>query len=193
MTGKLFRTISVCATLALLLGGSAFARQADRGRQGKSSSSTELTQQEQDFINNAAAADLAEIQLGSLVQRTSQETRVQEYGRMLAADHEQNLEQLQSLAARYNFQMSTSIDGAHQQALNQLKALSGLQLDRKFASQEIADHQKTIQEFQKMAKGAPTPEVKLYATQTLPVLQKHLEEARELQSTIPSSSSGKQQ
>jgi putative membrane protein len=112
---------------------------------------------------------------------------------MLAADHEQNLEQLQSLAARYNFQMSTSIDGAHQQALNQLKALSGLQLDRKFASQEIADHQKTIQEFQKMAKGAPTPEVKLYATQTLPVLQKHLEEARELQSTIPSSSSGKQQ
>lgn len=45
---------------------------------------------------------------------------------------------------------------------------------------EVADHKKTIAEFQKEAQSGSDPALKAFAQQSIPVLQKHLQTAESL-------------
>jgi putative membrane protein len=50
--------------------------------------------------------------------------------------------------------------------------------------QGIQDHKHDIKEFEKASKEAKDPDVKAYATKTLPVLQKHLQRAEEIEKSV---------
>jgi putative membrane protein len=60
-----------------------------------------------------------------------------------------------------------------------LAKLSGAAFDRKFASEMVKDHKKEIAEYQRAAKKQGDP-AGTYASETLPILQKHLENAQAL-------------
>ena len=61
-----------------------------------------------------------------------------------------------------------------------LQSLHGAALDSTFVNDEIMDHQHDIAEAHDMADDAQNAQVKSMVQQSLPVLQKHLDRARQL-------------
>jgi putative membrane protein len=47
-------------------------------------------------------------------------------------------------------------------------------------SHMVADHKKDVAEFQKESSAARDPEIKSFASQTLPTLQEHLKQAQSI-------------
>lgn len=62
-----------------------------------------------------------------------------------------------------------------------LASKSGADFDRAFARTAVEDHQKDIAEFEKEASSGTDPDVKNWASKTLPTLREHLAEAQAVQ------------
>jgi putative membrane protein len=58
--------------------------------------------------------------------------------------------------------------------------LKGAAFDRRYAREMVAGHTKAITEYKRAAQDAQNADIKAYATQTLPTLEKHLQAAKDL-------------
>ena len=65
-----------------------------------------------------------------------------------------------------------------------LSKLSGAAFDRAYARVMVKDHEEDVADFRKEADGGHNPAVKDFATQTLPTLQDHLKEAKEMRQNV---------
>jgi putative membrane protein len=52
----------------------------------------------------------------------------------------------------------------------------------------VKDHKQDVAEFQKEAMGGKDPSLKQFAAKTLPTLESHLQQAREMHRTVQASS-----
>ena len=147
----------------------------------------QLTQQEKDFLNKAYMDNMTEIEEGKVAQQKSDNRQVQQYGEMLVTDHQNNLDALKQLAQTYHVTLPSKLDQRHEQEVKRLSSMTGPGFDRAFASKQVTDHEKTIEEFKKMAQNAKAQDLNQYISNTLPVLEKHLQGAKQLQSSPTSS------
>ena len=76
--------------------------------------------------------------------------------------------------------MPTAIDDKHRQDVTKLSAMSGADFDRAYAKMMLKDHEKDVSEFEKQSTKGTDPDVKAFASKTLPTLQEHLTMARAL-------------
>lgn len=161
--------LSSLTVLALLIAAPAFA--ADN--------------QSQAFLKKAIEGNYAEVQMGKLAQQTSQNDNMKQFGQMLSDDHSAANEKALDAAKSMNV---TPPDGpnAKQKAMyDRVSKLNGARFDRQFATYMVADHEKDIAEYKKEAKQRDAAGE--YAKGEIPVLQKHLDRAKELRSTQSSS------
>jgi putative membrane protein len=101
---------------------------------------------------------------------------------MLTADHTKDFGQLYSVAHQANLNMPSAIDAAHNKAMiDPFQKLTGTAFDHRFAHEMVAGHTKAIAVYKKEAADAQNPALKSYAEQALPVLEKHLEDAKGLE------------
>jgi putative membrane protein len=70
--------------------------------------------------------------------------------------------------------LPASIDSAHQRKIERMQKLSGAAFDRAYMKEMLSDHKKDVSEFRKQAKSAKDPDVKAFASRTLPTLEEHL-------------------
>ncbi|HVH82504.1 MAG TPA: DUF4142 domain-containing protein, partial [Stellaceae bacterium] len=61
---------------------------------------------------------------------------------------------------------------------NNLAALSGLNFDRQFMADQIKNHQEAVQLFQAEAQNGQDPRLRKYASDTLPMLYRNLQDAQ---------------
>lgn len=80
----------------------------------------------------------------------------------------------------YRSENSKGIDVARDKSIEQLTHLKGKFFDRDFVRHEIQDHEKAIAAFKREADKGANPQIKSYAQQTLPTLEKHLHQAGSL-------------
>jgi len=137
---------------------------------------------DQDFLNTAAQTDMVEVHLGNLAQDAASSQAVKDYGRMLASDHTQDYQKLESLAQQAGLTLPTAIDAEHNKSLvGPLHALKGAGFDHTYIQDMVAGHTQAIATFKKEAETAMNPALKAYAQATLPTLQKHLDAAKAIQ------------
>ena len=67
---------------------------------------------------------------------------------------------------------------------DKLKGLNGDDFDKEFVSDMLDDHEKDVSTFQKESQNSTDPDVKAFAAKTLPVLQKHLDTVKGIQSKM---------
>lgn len=67
---------------------------------------------------------------------------------------------------------------------DRLSKLSGDSFDRSYARDMVKDHSKDVAEFQKEAKNGRDENIKNFAAQTLPTLQSHLDQARQMEEAV---------
>jgi putative membrane protein len=137
---------------------------------------------DQQFVDFAAQTDMVEAHLGQLAQDNAAAQPVKDYGQMLVTDHTADYHQLYTAAQGANLTVPNAIDAQHNKAMvDPFEKLKGEAFDRRFIPEMVSGHTKAIAVYKKEAADAQNPALKTYAQTALPVLQKHLDGAKELQ------------
>jgi len=127
------------------------------------------------FYEHAAAGGLAEVELGNLAQKKSQNPAVQEFGAMMVKDHSQANDKLKSLAQSKGVSLPSSPSMSQGATKAELEMLSGQGFDKSYIKGMIKDHKEDIAEFNKEATSGQDPDAKAFAAATLPTLKEHLQ------------------
>jgi putative membrane protein len=145
-----------------------------------SSSSTSSSNPDQQFINDAAKGNRAEVELGKLVESKATDPNVKQFAKMMQSDHAKALSQLEQVAQSKNMTLPDGIPDDAQDLETKLSSESGKQLEKDYMDGMVKDHQKDVQEFQDATNNLQDNDVKQWAEKTLPTLQKHLKKAQQV-------------
>lgn len=141
---------------------------------------TQLAADDLQFMNEAARGGIAEVKMGELGQSNGESPQVKEFSRKLVEDHTKANDELKKLAAKKGVNLPDDMGEQHKTMVQHLASLKGREFDSAFKQHAIEDHQKDIEKFKTASEKAQDPELKAFASKTLPVLQQHLELARQL-------------
>lgn len=144
-------------------------------------SAAQLSPQDQQFVKQAAQGGMEEIQSGQLAEQKGASPAVKQLGQTLVTDHTMMNDQLKQVARQQGFEVPQSVDPEQRQEIQQMRQLSGAQFDKQFTNVQVQDHMKTIQAFQQEAQSTQDPALRNLAQSGIPILQKHLEMARQAQ------------
>ncbi len=154
--------------LALLLPGAALGA----GKSDKAPSA------EAKFIKDAAEGGMMEVELGKLASSKASSNQVKEFGRRMEQDHGKANKELEQVAAKKNIDLPKQLEGKHKSEVDRLSKLSGEKFDREYMQAMIKDHKADVDKFQREADKGKDPDIKQFASKTLPTLKQHLELAR---------------
>jgi putative membrane protein len=161
------------ACAALLFSPSLFA-QSKEGKAGG------LTGQDLKYFRELAQGNMAEVETGKLAQKKAASDDVRKFAQQMVEDHGRMLEEQQDLAKKKGVQMPKSLTREHQAQLKKLEKASGDQFDRAYMSDMVKDHEKDLKLVQQAAKNAKDPDFKAAVEKAAPVIDKHLEMARQI-------------
>ena len=146
-----------------------------------SSAAVAAEKQSETFLKKAIQGNFAEVEMGKLAQQNGQSDEVKKFGQMLATDHANDFHQLYTAAQQANAKVPDAIDSKHNKAMiDPFQKLTGAAFDRRFSQEMVAGHTKAIAAYKNEAANGQNPALKAYAEQALPVLQKHLDQAKTL-------------
>ncbi len=171
--------LALCSVALLAQNTSTSSQHMDAGS-NKMMKSADMT-----FAMKAAQGGMAEVQLGQLATTKASDPDVKAFGQRMVDDHTKANDQLKSIAQNDNMTLPTSLDAKDQAEYTKLQALSGADFDREYMRDMVKDHQKDVKEFQKEANDGHDPQIKGFASQTLPVLQEHLKMAETTRAKHP--------
>lgn len=145
----------------------------------KKAAATPMTDQQ--FVDFAGQTDMVEINLGQLAQNSASSQTVKDYAQMLVTDHTKDFNQLYDVAHQANLTRPDAIDAEHNKMMiDPFQKLKGAAFDHRYIQEMVAGHTKAIAVYKKEAADAQNPALKTYAENALPVLQKHLDGAKDL-------------
>jgi putative membrane protein len=136
------------------------------------------------FMQEAASANLMEIQLGQLAQAKASNAAVKQFAQRMVNDHRALEQQVTSTASQNKIALNATINAQHQAQVSRLQSLSGSQFDQSYMSLMIQDHQTDVTKFQQESSSANSAQVRDLAAKSLPVLQQHLTLAQQVGSQV---------
>jgi putative membrane protein len=169
---------------------SGFALAASGSTKAESSreSKSKLPSGEERFMKEAASGGLMEVELGKIAAEKGSHQRVKEFGKRMQADHSKANAQLKKIASSKGVELPTEPSGEHKSTMDKLTKLSGAEFDREYMEAMVDDHKEDIEKFQTQADKGKDPELKKFASETLPILKKHLELAQSTEKQTKSES-----
>jgi putative membrane protein len=168
------------------LAASDSTKAAERSKDSKS----KLPSGEERFMKEAASGGLMEVELGKFAAEKGSHQRVKEFGKRMQADHSKANAQLKKIASSKGVDLPTQPSGEHKSTMDKLTKLSGAEFDREYMEAMVDDHEEDIEKFQIQADKGKDPELKKFASETLPILKKHLELAQSTEKQIKTESKG---
>ncbi len=183
MTRKLTLLASVALVFALAAGGaSAQGTMQKSDQKADQAQAQKANKDSQKFIKAAIEGNMAEVDVGKLAQEKGKSDAVKKFGQMLIADHGKANDEAKAAAKEVGVEPPSGSSVGEKATYLKLKVLSGDSFDKSFANTMVSDHESDVKEYQK-ASGQNDP-VGQYAKKTLPTLQKHLQEAKQLQAQL---------
>jgi putative membrane protein len=136
------------------------------------------------FTRMAASSNAFEIESSKLATQSSASEAVKQFAQQMIADHTRAGQDFK--AALESVEITSSVSGPalqpkEQQALDALKATSGDQFEKAYVAAQVEAHGEAVAVFHNYANSGDDPALKEFAKKTLPVLEMHLEHAKELQ------------
>jgi putative membrane protein len=128
-----------------------------------------------DFIVNAVAANIAEINLAQLALSKSADSEVQKIATMLEADHTKVLQSLNGYAATKGISIPTTETPEATKERNDLAEKSGKDFDKKWCNKVQDNHNNSIRKVESRMKKTEDVALQDLLSRTLPDLIEHLE------------------
>lgn len=185
---KLTRIAPKFMCAILLAGAGGYAVHAQSGY-GKTDATESKTRSDEEFVKDAASGGMAEVKLGQLAQEKGTAQAVKNFGSRMVNDHSKAADQLKAAASVSNIQVPDKLNAKDEALYNRLSKMSGAAFDREYAKEMVADHTHDVSEFRKEALDGRNQAIQAFASQTLPTLQDHLKQAREMEKEVSGSAS----
>lgn len=158
---------------------------------GASTGATTPTMSDANIAAVIATANNGEIADGQLAQRRAQSADVKAFAKQLVDDHRGFQKKIDAAAkdAHVTPQPPATVDSMKQQARatdDSLSHLSGAAFDKAWVAHEVAAHQKTLSDLQRMQGMAQSPQLRDAISGGITSVQDHLQKAQALQSKLGS-------
>ena len=133
-----------------------------------------------DFVEDASAKGVAEVEAGKLAEEKGSAADVKAFGAMMVKDHTAANEKLTTIADAKKIEVSTDAELMDKAKAMILDLRSAKSFDQAYANNQVKAHEATIEIFEDEIKNGDDPQLKEFATTTLPKLKAHLEQAKAL-------------
>jgi putative membrane protein len=143
-----------------------------------------MTNEDKDFVAKAGMGGLAEVQMGNLALQKATNADVKAFAQRMVTDHGMANDELAQLATAKGLVLPTAVTGEHKDAYDHLNGLSGADFDKAYMKHMVEDHDKTVADFDKASTSATDADLKSWAGKTLPTLQDHLRQAKEVAAKV---------
>jgi putative membrane protein len=185
MVNNVIRRATLPVVLAVFSIGmiTAAAAQSSNDKMSSASSGTssaKLAPADRQFVKKAAEGGLAEVELGKLASEKADSPDVKQFGQRMVDDHSKANDQLKQVASEKGITIPDKLSAKDAATKARLEKLSGRAFDRAYMRDMVTDHTKDVSEFRMESKNAKDPDVKNFASQTLPTLKDHLKEAKSI-------------
>jgi len=131
------------------------------------------------FMMSAAHSDQNEIQLSKLALEKGATGMAKTHADMMITDHTKSTADLKAIADKKNVKLPTDMDAEHKAIADQMRKLSGKELEKKFMDQMVTDHQKTLNTMAAHQAMTQDTDLQTFITKTTPVIEKHLTMSKE--------------
>ena len=126
------------------------------------------------FVKDAALGGMTEVELGKLATQKGSSEGVKQFGQKMVDDHTKANDQLKEIASKESIEVPSALDAKHQARIDKLSNLSGDAFDKAYIKDQLKDHKQDVSEFKMEAQTGSDPNIKQFASTTLPTLQEHL-------------------
>jgi putative membrane protein len=143
-----------------------------------------VTAKDKEFVEKAAKGGMMEVQLGKYAEENAKSEDVKKFGSRMAEDHGKANDELKQLAGKKGIKVPDNMGSKHQATMDRLKKVSGAEFDKAYMKEMVKDHTKDVSEFRKAGKNLPDKDLREWANKTLPVLEEHLQQAKEISAKV---------
>jgi putative membrane protein len=171
-------------TPALLLAQSSTSDTGAATSSKMTAPSKTLSSGDKKFLEHAASAGMAEVELGKLAAQKGASQQVKDFGDRMARDHQNANVELEKLAGSKNLTLPSEPEKKEQRTLKDLQDKSGEKFDKAYMDLMVDEHEKDVKDFEREAKKASDPDVRAFADKTLGTLREHLQLAKDTESAV---------
>ncbi|HXA00810.1 MAG TPA: DUF4142 domain-containing protein [Cytophagaceae bacterium] len=143
-----------------------------------------MDKDDEKFMVKAANGGMMEVQLGKWAHEHAISKEVQMFGHHMMEDHQKGNDQLKELAMKKKITLPDSVDNDTKEEIKKLAAKKGKDFDKDYASMMVSDHKEDIKLFEDASNNAKDPDLKEWASSTLPTLRMHLDMAQKMDSAM---------
>lgn len=140
----------------------------------------------QTFVTEASNSNNFEIAAGALAMSKGESELVRNYGNNMVEDHTAVGVELSALAQSKDWTISTELQVQEKAKIATLTALTGAAFDEEYAEMMVESHEDAVDLFTiaSSSNGVMDTELKSFASDKLPALKAHLEEAQTLKAAV---------
>lgn len=135
---------------------------------------------EPSFLYKAFQDGKAEVQLAHLALMQGSDAQVKAFAQQMITDHTPVNAQIMQLAQQRNLPLPAEASAEQSFAFVDLLGRSGGEFDREYMAVNIRSHSEDVEALTAQSQNSTDPEIKAFATNTLPVVTAHLTRAREI-------------
>jgi len=131
------------------------------------------------FVSAASQGGRAEVEMGRLAVERGSNPAVKSFGQRMIEDHTRAGNELMAIAKSKNINVPQDLTSEQKSTIDKLSKLSGADFDKEYMSDMVSDHEADAKDFENQSNKGTDPDVKAFAAKTLPMIQRHLQLARD--------------
>ncbi len=174
-------------TAAVLAAALAAFLPTARAQQQEPAQTNAISGPDRSFIEQAAIGGNTEIELGREAALKASNDDVKQFAQRMVSDHGKAGDELKAVGQKYGVPLPTAIDKSAEPVKQRLDASTGASFDKLYIEHEVQDHEKDVREFKQAQATTKNPDLKNWIDKTLPVIQDHLNQARQVAQKIGAS------
>jgi putative membrane protein len=142
------------------------------------------------FVRGAVQGGMAEVELGKLAIEKGSSDEVKKFGQRMVDDHSKAGDQLKQIASEKGITVPQQLSAKDRMTKDRLSKLSGEDFDKAYMSDMVKDHTQDVADFQRESASGADSDIKDFAAKTLPAIQDHLRQAKEIAPSVHAANGG---
>lgn len=132
------------------------------------------------FILGVALRGMRQIEAAKIAIDKTSNPAIKQYAQKVVREQGKATGALKRIAGKQSMTIPDSIDPKQQADVDRLSKLSGEGFDRAYMKDQVKMHERSLRDFQREVKDGRDESVKQFAARVLPLVEQHLQTAKDL-------------
>jgi putative membrane protein len=148
------------------------------------SGSMQVAELDRTFAAKATAGGKQEVELGKLAAQQASNSDVKAFANRMVQDHSKAGDELMQITNKLGLSLPAEDDRMFIQVRDNLSKLKGADFDRMYMNEMVDGHTKVANEFESYVNTGTNPDLKAWASKTLPTVREHLQQAKDIAAKV---------